>query len=133
MCNVHKDIADATELQERRGKAERLFSKLKDLFSKLVQKIEKLIHLASETENPDSIYRVLEQWLDDVTMNNNKFLLAARNYIDTVADQNTACEGIIPQVHTKRSWRPTTSSMSSQRKHDFLMTKLKREQAEKQE
>ena len=95
-------------------------------------KNEELFDLASKAENPDSIYPVLEQWLDDVTKNDDIFLLAARSYIDTVADRDTVCDGVNPQGQSRRSSRRTTSSMSSQRKHNFLMAKLKRE-AEKQE
>ena len=65
--NIHKNITDAIDCQDRRVKTERLVSKLKDVFSKLVQKNEELFDLASKAENPDSIYPVLEQWLDDVT------------------------------------------------------------------
>ena len=132
-CNIHMDITDAIDRQDRRVKVERLVSKLKDVFSKLVQKNEELFDLASKAENPDSIYPVLEQWLDDVNKNNDNFLLAARSYIDSVADRDTVCEGVNPQGQSKRSSRRTTSSMSSQRKHEFLMAKLKREEAEKQE
>ena len=131
--NIHKDITDAIDRLDRKVKVERLVSKLKDVFSKLVQKNEELFDIASKAENPDSIYPVLEQWLDDKTKNNDKFLLAARSYIDSVADRDTVCEGVNPQGQSKRSSRRTTSSMSSQRKHEFLMAKLKREEAEKQE
>ena len=131
--NIHKDITDAIDRQDRRVKVERLVSKLKDVFSKLVEKNEELFELASKAENPESIYPVLEQGLDDVTKNNDKFLLAARSYTDSVAHRDTVCEGFNPQGQSKRSSRQTASSMSSQRKHDFLMAKLKREEAEKQE
>ena len=131
--NIHKDITDAIDRQDRRVKVERLVSKLKDVFSKLVEKNEELFELASKAENPESIYPVLEQWLDDVTKNNDNFLLAARSYIDSVAHRDTVCEGANHQEQSKRSSRRTASSMSSQRKHDFLMAKLKREEAEKQE
>ena len=60
-------------------------------------------------------------------------MLAARSYIDSVAHRETVCEGVNPQGQSKRSSRRTASSMSSQRKHDFLMAKLKREEDEKQE
>ena len=70
--NIHKDITDAIDRQDRRVKVERLVSKLKDLFSKLVEKNAELFDLASKAENPDSIYPVLEQWLNDVTKNNDK-------------------------------------------------------------
>ena len=92
-----------------------------------------LFDLASKAENADTIYLVLEQWLDDVNKNNDKFLLEARNYIDSVADQDSVCEGVKPQGQSKISSRQTASSMSSQRKHDFLLAKLEREEAEKQE
>ena len=133
LCNIHKDITDAIDRRDRKVKVERLVSKLKDVFSKLVQKNEDLFDLASKAENPESIYPVHEQWLDDVTKNNDKFLLAARSYIDTVADRDTVCEGVNPQGQSRRNSRRTTASMSSQHKHDFLMAKLKREAAEKQE
>ena len=132
LCNIHKDITDNIDCQDRRVKIERLVSKLKDVFSKLVQKNEELFDLASKAENPDSIYPVFEQWLDDVTKNNDKILLAARSYIDSVAGQDTVCEGNNPQGQSKRSSERTASLMSSQRKHDFIIAKLKREEAEKQ-
>ena len=132
LSNIHNDITDGIDRQDRRVKFERLVSKLKDVFGKLVQKNE-LFDLASKAENPDSMYPVREQWLDDVTKKNDKILLAARNYIDSVADQDTVCEGVKPQGQSKISSRRTASSMSSQRKHDFLMAKLKREEAKKQE
>ena len=94
LCNIHKDIRDAIDRQDRRAKFYRLVSKLKDVFSKLVQKNEELFDLASKAGNPDSIYPVLEQLLDDKTKSNDKFLLAARSYIDTVADRDTECKGI---------------------------------------
>ena len=71
--------------------------------------------------------------MDDVTKNKNNFLLAARGYIDSVDDRDTVCEGVNPQGQSRRSSRRTTSSKSSQLKCDFLIAKLKREEAEKQE
>ena len=71
--------------------------------------------------------------MGDVAKNNDEFVHAARSYIDSVADQDTICKGFNPQGQSERISRQTTSSMSSQRKRDFLMAKLKREEAEKQE
>ena len=59
-------------------------------------------------------------------------MLAARSNIDSIADRDTACEGINPHGQSKRSSRRTTSIMSSQRKHELFLAKLKREEAEKQ-
>ena len=71
--------------------------------------------------------------MDDLTKKDDKFLLAARSYIDSVADRDTVCEGVYPRGQSKRCSRKTTSSVSSQRKRDFIMAKLKREVAEKQQ
>ena len=78
-----------------------------------MQKNEELFDLANKAENPDSIYPVLEQCLDDVTKNNDKILIAARNYIDSVADRDTVYEGVNPHGQSKRSSHRTTTSMSS--------------------
>ena len=78
LSNINKDITDVIDRQDRRVKVKRLVSKLKTVFSKLVRKNEELFDLARKVEHPDSIYFVLEQWLDDVTKKNNKVLLAAR-------------------------------------------------------
>ena len=117
LCNIHREITDAIDRQDRRVKVVRLVFKLKDVFRKLVQKNAELFDLASSAENPDSIYPVLQQWLDDVTKNNDKFLHAARSYIDSVADRHIVCEGVNPQGQSKMSSRRTASSMSSQRIH----------------
>ena len=130
---VHKDFTDVICQQETMFNVERLVSKLEDVFSKLVQKTEELFDLDSKTEKPDSIYFVLEQQLDDVTKNQDNFLLAVRSYIDSVADRDTVCEGVNAQGQSNRSSRRTASSMSSQLKHYFFMVKLKPEEAMKQE
>ena len=99
LCNIHKDITDAIDRQDRRVKVERLVSKLKDVFSKLVQKNEELFDFASKADNPDLIYPVLEQWLDNVTNNNDKFLLAGRSYIDSVSHGDSLREVHVEQHH----------------------------------
>ena len=133
LLKIHRDISDAIERQDRRVKFERFASKLKNAFCKLAQKNEEFFDLAGKIENPDSIYPTFEEWLDDVTKNNGDFFRTARSYIDSVHDQDTVCVGINIQGPSKKSSRLTTSIMSSQRKRDFLVAKLKRVEAEKQE
>ena len=67
-----------------------------------MQKNEDFFDLACKAELPDSIYPVLEQWLDDVTKNNDKFLHAARSYIDSVAHRDTVCEDQILKVSLRK-------------------------------
>ena len=131
--NIHKDITDAIDRQDRRVKFERLVSKLMDAFCKMVRRNEELFDLAGKKENPHSIDPILEQWLDNLTKNNDEFLQAARNYVDSIPDHNIVCVGNNPQGPSNRSSLLTTSTMSSQRKCDFLMAKLKCKEAEKQE
>ena len=123
---IHRNITDAIDRQYRRVKVKRLVSKLKDVFSKPVQNAE-MFDLAIKVENPVSIYPVLEQWLDDVTENNDKLLLATRSYIDSVADRDTVFEAVNPEGQSKINSHRTASSMSSQCKHYFRMAKLKRD------
>ena len=71
--------------------------------------------------------------MDDVTKNNDNFLLSVRSYIDSVADHKNVCEGVNLQGQAKGSSHLTTSTISSQRKHNFLMAVPKRKEAEQQE
>ena len=71
--------------------------------------------------------------MDDVTKSNDKFLLAARSHVDSVADRDIECESLNPQGQSKRSSRGTTSTLSSHHKHEFLMEKLQREEVGQQE
>ena len=89
--------------------------------------------MAAKTENPNSIYPILEQRFDDVTKNNEELLKTTRSYIDSVLDQDTVSVSTKPQGPSNRISGLTTSTMSSQRIRGSLMVNLKREEAEKQE
>ena len=47
--------------------------------------------------------------VDEITKNNDKFLLAARSCIDTIAGRDTVCEVVNPQGQEKRNSRRTMS------------------------
>ena len=120
--NIHKDITDAIDRQDRLVKVERLVSKLKDVFSKLAQKNEELFDLASKAENPDSIYPDLEQWLDDATKNNDKFLEAEKQeqaamrlakQKHEIGTQKKSLKYKWSRWHFK-NWRKTTASVLQQ-------------------
>ena len=107
----HKDHWSARQ----EGWSWTLGSSVENVFRKLVLKTEELFDFASKTENADSIYLVLEQWLEDVTNNNDKFLLTARSYAESFVDRYTVCEGVNPQSKAKKSSCLITSTMSSKR------------------
>ena len=112
LLNIHENITDAIDWEAMRFRVGRLVYKLKDVFSKLMQKNEELFDLASEAEKPNSVFPVLEHWLDDLTKSNSELFLAARSYIVSIAERETVCEGVNPLGQSKRSSIRTTSSMS---------------------
>ena len=102
----------------------------KDAFTRVVDKNEELFDLAQKTEDPDAACKNLEKWLETVTKKTDEFIAAARGYINSVHDKETA-EMCTP--HQSRSGSHITSSKrSSQRQRDLELSRLKREELEKQ-
>ena len=72
----------------------------------------------------------LEKWLETVTKKSDEFIAAARGYINSVHDKETA---ELYTSHQSRSGSHITSSKrSSQRQRDLELSKLKRQELEKQ-
>ena len=76
--------------QDRKIKIERLIVKCKEAFTRVVDKNEELFDLAQRTEDPDAACRNLEKWLETVTKKTDEFIAAARGYINSVNDKETA-------------------------------------------
>ena len=93
-------------------------------------KNEELFDLAQKTENPDAACKNLEKWLETVTKKTDEFIAAARGYINSVHDKETAEQYT---SHRSRSGSHMTSSKRpSQRQRDLEISRLKREELEKQ-
>ena len=76
--------------QDRKVKIERLIVNCKDSFTRVVDKNEYLFDLAQKTEDPDAACKNLEKWLETVTKKTDEFIAAARGYINSVPDKETA-------------------------------------------
>ena len=124
---IYGEINNAVDKQDRKFKIERLVVKCKDDFTRVVDKNEELFDLAQKTEDPDAACRNLEKWLETVTKKTDEFIAAARGYIDSVHDKETA------ELHTSHHSRPGSHlTSSSQRQRDLELSKLKRDELEKQ-
>ena len=128
--NIYGEINNAVDKQDRKVKIERLLVKCKDAFITVVDKNEELFDLAQKTENPDAACKNLEKWLETVTKKTDEFIAAARGYINSVHDKGTAEQ--YTSHHSKSSSHMTSSKRSSQRQRDLELSRLKREELEKQ-
>ena len=130
--NIYGNINNAVDKQDRKVKIERLIVKCKDFhfkdFTRVVDKNEELFDLAQRTEDPDAACKNLEKWLETVTKKTEEFIAAARGYINSVHDRETA---VLYTSHQSRSGSHMTSSKrSSQRQRDLELSRLKREELE---
>ena len=100
--------------------------KCKDAFTRVVDKNEELFDLAQKTEDPDAACKNLEKWLENVTKK-TEFIAAARGYINSVQDKETAEQYT---SHFSRSGsHMTPSKRSSQRQRDLEILRFKRREA----
>ena len=118
---IHEDILHCINSQNRRVKVERLVTKCNEAFMTVVDKNEDLIAFAGKTEDPSALVPSLESYLEAMTTKNDKILTSARNYINAAAYIRSRVPSIM-----------TSSKTSSQRKHDYVIAKMKREEIEKQ-
>ena len=128
--NIYGEISNAVDKQDRKVKIERLFVKCKDAFTRVVDKNEELIDLAQKTEDPDAACKNLEKWLECVTKKTDEFIAAARGYINSVQDKETA--EMYTSHHSRSGSHMTSSKRSSQRQRDLKLSRLKWEELEKQ-
>ena len=77
-----KDIIDAVNNSERRVRVERLVTYCNETMTKAFAKNVQLLELAKKSNDPVTITDDLEKWLDDVTVENDRILQKAREYID---------------------------------------------------
>ena len=128
--NIYGEINNAVDKQDRKVKIERLIVKCKDAFTRVVDKNEELFDLAQKTEDPDAACKNLEKWLESVTKKTDEFIAAARGYINSVQDKETA--EMYTSHHSRSGSHMTSSKRSSQRQRDSELSRLKREELEKQ-
>ena len=127
--NIYGENNNAVDKQDRKVKIERLILKCKDAFTRVVDKNEELFDLAQKTEDPDAACKNLEKRLETVAEKTDEFIAAARGYINSVHDKETA--ELYTSHHSRSGSHMTSSKRSSQRQQDLELSKLKREELEK--
>ena len=105
--NIYGEINNAVDKQDRKVKNESLIVKCKNAFNRVIDKNEELFDLAQKTEDPDAACKNLEKWLETVTKKTDELIAAARRYINSVHDKETA---ELYTSHHSRSGSHMTSS-----------------------
>ena len=129
---IHEDILHCINSQSRRVKVERLVTKCSEAFRTVVDKNEDLIAFAGKTEDPSALVPSLESYLEAMTTKNDKILTSARNYINSADDKVIEFQEPRASIRSRLPSIMTSSKTSSQRKHDYVIAKMKREEIEKQ-
>ena len=129
---IHENILHCVNSQSRRVKVERLVTKCNEAFMTVVDKNEDLIDFAGKTEDPSALVPSLESYLEAMTTKNDKILTSARNYINSADDKVSEFQEPRASIRSRLPSIMTSSKTSSQRKHDYVTAKMKREEIEKQ-
>ena len=132
MHAIHEDILHCITNQSRRVKVERLVTKCNEAFMTVVDKNEDLFAFAGKTEDPSALVPSLESYLEAMTTKNDKILTSARNYINSADDKASEFQEPRASIRSRLPSLMTSSKTSSQRKHDYVIAKMKREEIEKQ-
>ena len=88
--NIYGESNNAVDKQDRKFKIERLILKCRDSFTRLVDKNEGFFDLAQKTEDQGASGKNLGKWLETVTKKTDEPIAAARGYINSVQDKETA-------------------------------------------
>ena len=128
---IHKDILHCINGQSRRKKVERLVTKCNEAFMTVVDKNEDLIAFAGKTEDPSALVPSLESYLAAMTTKNDKIFASARNSINSADDKVSDFQEPRASIRSRLPSFMTSSKTSSQRKHDYVIAKIKRESNEK--
>ena len=129
---IHEDILHCINSQSRRVKVEPLVTKCNEAFMTVVDKNMELIAFAGKTEDPSALVLSIESYLEAMTAKNDKILTLAPNYINSVDDKVSEFQEPRASIRSRLLSLMTSSKTSSQRKQDYVIAKMKREEIEKQ-
>ena len=128
---IHEDIFHCINRQSRRVKVERLVTKCNEAFMTVVDKNEDLIAFSGKTEDPSALVLSLESYLEAMTNKNDKILTSAQNHINSADDKLSEFQEPRASMLSRLPSLMASSKKSSQRKHDYVIAKMKREEIEK--
>ena len=130
--SIHEDVFHGINSQSRRVKVERLVTKCNEAFMTVVDKNEDLIAFAGKTEDPSALVPSLESYLEAMTTKNDKKLASAGNYINSADEKVSEFQEPRDSIRSTHPSLMTSSKTSSQRKHEYVIAKMKRKEIEKQ-
>ena len=116
-------------------RVERLVKETEDAMTKAFNRNEQLITLASKTSDSETVQADLENWLREVTEQNDEILRKAREYIDSCTGSDVKSLSSVGTVNKSASKRSSTSGKtktSSQRQNDLFLATHRREELERQ-
>ena len=113
-------------------KVERLVTKCNKAFMTVIDKNENLIAFVGKMEDPSALAPSLESYLEAITRRNDKILASARKYINSADDKVSEFQEERASIRSRLPPIMASSKPSSQRKHEYVIAKMKREENEKQ-
>ena len=129
---IHDDILHCIDNQSRRVKVERLVTKCNEAFMTVVDKNEDLVAFDGKTEDPSALVPSLETYLEAMTSKNDKILTSALNYINSADDKVSEFQEPRASIRSRFPSPMASLKTSSERKHDYVIAKMKREEIGKQ-
>ena len=136
--SIQKRIVDAVSKPARRVHVERLIVACKEAMVKAFDKNDQLFPFAEKTTEPAKLKSELENWVDEVTLQNDAILKTAREYLDQcppTSDVNSQSSKPGNNENLSKSSSKTSkvaSKTSSQRQRDLLVAQQRREEIERQ-
>ena len=113
-------------------KVERLVTKRNEAFMTVLDKNEDLIAIAGKTEDPSALVPSLVSYIEAMTTKNDKILTSAQNYINSADDKASEFQEPRVSIRSRLPSLMASSKTFSQRKHDYVIANMKREEIEKQ-
>ena len=129
---IHEDILNCINSQSRRVKVERLVTKCNEAFMTVVDKNEDMIAFSGTMEDPSALVPSLEFYFEAMTTKNDQILTSARNYINSADDKVSEFQEPRASIRSRLPSLMASTKTSSQRKHNYVIAKMKREEIKKE-
>ena len=126
---ILEDILHCKNSQSSRVKIE--LKKCNKAFMTIVDQNEDLMASAGKMEDPSALVPSLRSYLEAMTTKNDKILTSAQNCINFLDDKVSEFQEPRESIRSRVSSLMALSKTSSQRTHDYVISKMKREEFEK--
>ena len=119
-------------MRDRKVRVQKAVANCHVSFDAAIAKNDDLLQLAKKTEVKEKLSHELVDWVDTVTKRNQIYLEDARNYLNSPEDPTSTAKAE-EQLSTKSNgsskMNSSTSKTSSQRKKDWALAEMRREEA----